>query len=148
MRHLIAILMLAALTLAGEVRAGAQTTRYDVQLIRGTNTEQPPVPRTKSAERKVAETFHGVFNCKAYWEMNRQQVTIPAGQMARVQLGNGREAVIDLRSPDARKVAAFQSGRLVDRTVIPRGEGTTIIGGKREDKGVWFIVVRRDKPAN
>ena len=29
---------------------------------------------------------------------------------------------------------------------MPQGEGMTIIGGSREDKSVWFIVVRRDKP--
>jgi hypothetical protein len=64
----------------------------------------------------------------------------------RVQLGNGREAEIDLSSAKERKVAAFQDGRLVDRTSVPQGEGMTIIGGSREDKSVWFIVVRRDKP--
>ena len=69
-------------------------------------------------------------------------------QVARVQLGNGREAEIDLRCPKARKVAAFQGGQLVDRTIIPTGEGMTIIGGSREDKSMWFIVVRRDKPAD
>ena len=66
--------------------------------------------------------------------------------MNRVQLGNGREAEIDLSSAKERKVAAFQNGKLVDRTVMPHGEGMTIIGGSREDKSVWFIVVRRDKP--
>ena len=80
--------------------------------------------------------------------MNRQQVAVSSGQVARVQLGNGREAEIDLRNPKARKVAAFQNGQLVDRTTMPKGQGMTIIGGNREDKCVWFIVVRRDKPAD
>jgi len=148
MRHLIIMLMLMAVALANATRAAAQATTYYVQLIRGTTSEQPPAPKSKCVGRKLEQTFGPVFSCKAYWEVNRHQVALSSGQVARVQLGNGREAEIDLRSPKARKVAAFLNGQLVDRTVIPKGEGMTIIGGKREDKGVWFIVVRRDKPAD
>ena len=73
-------------------------------------------------------------------------MALSPGQVGRVRLGNGREAEIDLRSPKERKVAAFQGGKVVDRTSMPTGEGMTIIGGSRDDKSVWFIVVRRDKP--
>lgn len=146
MRRLMVILMLTAVALAGETRAAAQATTFYVQLIRGTDTEKPPEPRCKCVGRKLADRFRPVFKCKAYWEMNQQQVTLSPGRVARVRLGNGREAEIDLRSPKARKVAAFQKGQLVDRTIMPQGEGMTIIGGSREDRGVWFIVVRRDKP--
>lgn len=142
------ILVLMAVALASESRAAAQTSTFYVQLIRGTDTAQPPVPRSKCLGPKLAETFRPVFRCKAYWEINRQEVTVLPGRVARVQLGNGREAEIDLRTEKARKVAAFQNGQLVDRTTMPAGEGMTIIGGSREDKSVWFIVVRRDKPAD
>ena len=70
------------------------------------------------------------------------------GQTARVRLGNGREAEIDLRNPQERRVAAFQNGQLVDRTISPPGEAMTIIGGNRDGKSVWFIVVRRGKPGD
>jgi hypothetical protein len=148
MRRLILVLMLMAVALAGETRATAQAKVYYVQLIRGTDTENPPAPKSKCVGRKLAETFGPVFSCKAYWEINRQQVSVSSGQVARVALGNGSEAEIDLRSPKARKVGAFVNGQLVDRTTVPEGQGMTIIGGKREDKSVWFIVVRRDKPPN
>jgi hypothetical protein len=87
-----------------------------------------------------------VFKCKGYWEMSRQQVALVPGRAARVQLGNGREVEIDLRNPKERRVAAFQNGQLVDRTINAAGEAMTIIGGNRDGKSVWFIVVRRDKP--
>jgi len=148
MRRLLVILMLTAVALADERRAEAQASTFYVQLIRGTDTERPPAPRSKHVGPKLAQTFGPVFRCKGYWEINRQQVALSPGQVTRVQLGNGRAAEIDLRNPKARKVAAFDDGRLVDRTTIPKGEGMTIIGGKREDKSVWFIVVRRDKPEN
>ena len=32
--------------------------------------------------------------------------------------------------------------------ITSAGEGMTIIGRSREDKSLWFIVVRRDKPAD
>jgi hypothetical protein len=148
MRRLIVIVILMAVALAGEMGAAPQATTFYVQLIRGTDSAQPPVPRSKCVGHKLAETFRPVFNCKAYWEINRQEVMVSPERVARVQLGNGREAEIDLRCPKARKVAAFHNGQLVDRTIIPAGEGMTIIGGSREDKSVWFIVVRRDKPAD
>jgi hypothetical protein len=148
MRVLMVILIVTTVALASETRAAAQASTFYVQLIRGTDSEQPPAPRCKSVGRKLAETFRPVFNCRAYWEMNRQEVKVSPERVARVELGNGRVAEIDLRSPKARRVAAFQNGQLVDRTSIPTGEGMTIIGGKREDKGLWFIVVRRDKPAD
>ena len=148
MRRLIVIVMLTVVALAGETRAAAQATTFYVQLIRGTDTAQPPVPRSKCVGHKLTETFRSVFKCQAYWEINRQEVSVSPGRVARVQLGNGREAEIDLRTQKARKVAAFQNGQLVDRTIIPTGEGMTIIGGSREDKSVWFIVVRIDKPAD
>lgn len=148
MRRLIVIVMLTVVALAGETRAAAQATTFYVQLIRGTDTAQPPVPRSKCVGHKLAEKFRPVFKCQAYWEINRQEVTVSPGRVGRVQLGNGREAEIDLRTRKARKVAAFQNGQLVDRTIIPTCEGMTIIGGNREDKSVWFIVVRRDKPAD
>jgi hypothetical protein len=141
-----AILMVAGLALASEARADEGAATFYVQLIRGTDTDQAPVPGAKAVGPKLAGTFRPVFKCKGFWEISRQQVEVSAGKVKRVQLGNGREAEIDLSAAKERKVAAFQDGKLVDRTSVPHGEGMTIIGGSREDKSVWFIVVRRDKP--
>ena len=146
MRRTMVILMVAGLALASEARAGEGDAIFYVQLIRGTDTDQAPVPGAKSVGPKLAGTFRPVFKCKGFWEINRQQVAVLPGKVKRVQLGNAREVEIDLSSAKERKVAAFQDGRLVDRTSAPHGEGMTIIGGSREDKSVWFIVVRRDKP--
>lgn len=148
MRRMMVMLMLTAAALADETRAAAQASTYYVQLIRGTDTEESPAPHSKRVGHKLAQTFSPVFRCKRYWEINRQEVALSPGQVTRVELGNGRAAEIDLRTPKARKVAAFVDGKLVDRTTIPKGEGMTIIGGKREDTSVWFIVVRRDKPGD
>ena len=136
------------LALTGKASAGQGATTFYVQLIRGTEENRPPVPGCKCVGPRLAETFGPVFRCKGYWEINRQQVAVLPGKAKRVKLGNGREAEIDLSSPKERKVAAFQDGKLVDRLTMPKDDGMTIIGGSREDKSVWFIVVRRDKPAD
>jgi|ERR1035441_1544700 hypothetical protein len=148
MRRSVAILFILACALAGETRAGQGVTTYYVQLVRGTETTQPPVPGCKQVGPKLAATFRPVFKWKSYWELNRQQVALGPGQTTRVRLGNGREAEIDLRNPKERRVAAFQNGQLVDRTISPPGEAMTIIGGNRDGKSVWFVVVRRDKPGD
>ena len=146
MRRILIVLMLLAFATGGWARADEGSAVFYVQLIRGTDTEQAPVVGAKSVGPKLAGTFRPVFKCKGFWEMNRQQVVVPHGQVKRVELGNGRAVEIDLRSPKERKITAYHSGKVWDRTVVPAGEGMTIIGGNREDKSVWFIVVRRDKP--
>ncbi len=148
MRCSVVILMLLALVPAIEGRAGQITNTFYVQLIRGTDTDRPPAPGCKCVGRKLNETFGPVFRCKGYWEISRQEVVLTPGQKSRVRLANGREAEIDLTHPRQRSVAAFQNGRLVERTIMPTGEAMTIIGGHRDAKSVWFIVVRRDKPPN
>ena len=148
MRCSVVILVILACALAGGARAGQGATTFYVQLIRGTETMQPPVPGCKQVGPRLAETFRPVFKWKSYWEITRQQVALVPGQATRVRLGNGREAEIALRNPKERSVAAFQNGQLVERTISPTGEAMTIIGGNRDGKSVWFIVVRRDKPGD
>src|SRR5664279_4989312 len=108
MRRTMVILMAAALTLASAARADEGAATFYVQLIRGTDTDQAPVPGAKSVGPKLAGTFRPVFKCKGFWEINRQQVAVLPGKVKRVQLGNGREAEIDLSATKERKVAAFQ----------------------------------------
>jgi len=146
MRLGVVILVMLACALASEASAAQGATTFYVQLIHGTDTAQPPLPGCKCVGPRLAGTFRPVFKCKGYWEMSRQQVALVPGRAARVQLGNGREVEIDLRNPKERRVAAFQNGQLVDRTINAAGEAMTIIGGNRDGKSVWFIVVRRDKP--
>jgi hypothetical protein len=148
MRCSVVILVILACALAGEARAGQGATTFYVQLVRGSETAQPPVPGCKQVGPRLAGTFRPVFKWKSYWEMNRQQVALAPGQTSRVRLGSGREVEIDLRNAKERRVAAFQNGQLVDRTISPPGEAMTIIGGNRDGKSVWFIVVRRDKPVD
>ncbi len=140
---LLALVSLAPLA-ASSAEQGAIT--YYVQLIRGSDEDTPPEPGSKRVGPKLAETFKPVFKWKTYWEIKCREVALTPGRATRVRLNDEREVHLDLTDPNHRKVAAFQKGALVERTVSPLGEGMTIIGGDRDKKSAWFIVVRRDKP--
>ena len=148
MKRGVVILVMLACVLAGKARAGQSATTFYVQLVRGTETTLPPTPGCRRVGPRLAAMFRRVFKWSSYWEMNRQQVALAPGQTARVRLGNDREAEIGLRNPAERKVTAYYKGQLMDRTISPRGEAMTIIGGNRDGRSAWFIVVRREKPGD
>jgi hypothetical protein len=142
----IRILALALLPIAGSPGAEGGAIRYYVQLIRGTDSDQPPQAESKLVGSRLDGIFRGPLKWKSYWEVCRREVNITPGQKARLRLNSEREVEIDLSRPGKRIVRAFQKGELVDRTVGPVGEAMTLIGGKRDLGSVWFIVVRRDQP--
>jgi hypothetical protein len=142
----VCILAVSVFTLTGAAQAQERPITYYVQLVRGTDSDQPPQTGSKLVGAKLAEKFHSVFKWKHYWETNQRKVEVNPGRSARVDLANGRAVKIDLRAGNQRTVAAFENGKLVDRIVSPMSEAMTLIGGSRDQKSVWFIVVRRDKP--
>jgi hypothetical protein len=146
MRRFAIILAVSVFGLTGLAKAQERALIYYVQLIRGTDSDQPPQAGSKLVGAKLAGKLQCVFKWKNYWEINQRKIEVDPGRTARVHLGNGREVGIDLTVPGKRTVTAFQNGHLVDRTIRAVGEAMTLIGGDRDGKSVWFIVVRRDKP--
>ena len=129
---------------AGQGDPGPST--YYVQLIRGSDRNEPPQPGSRRVGAKLAERFNSVFRFQNYWEVGRREVAVARGYRAKVRLNNEREVEIDLRSPQLRRVTTYQNGQPVQRVSRPTGEAMTIMGGNHDAKSVWFIVVRRDKP--
>ena len=142
----LAVFLLCGLVVGPVAADDASPTTYYIQLIRGTESDQPPAPGCHRVGAKLAERFNHVFKWSNYWEMCHRQIDLAPGGKARVALGNGREAEIDLGLKGKRKVRAFLDGKPVDCITGPVGEHMTLIGGDRDHKSVWFIVVRRDKP--
>jgi hypothetical protein len=126
--------------------ANGQVTYY-VQLIRGTDAAEPPLAGSKRVGACLAGVFRGPLKWNNYWEICQRKVEVAPGRSARVSLINAREVEIDLTKPGQRTVTAFQNGNSVDRTTVPASGAMTLIGGERDQKSIWFIVVRRDKPA-
>jgi hypothetical protein len=140
------MLAVAAFAVAGAVRAQERAVTYYVQLIRSSDSEQPPQAESKRVGTKLARAFRGVLKWKNHWEICQRKAEVIPSRATMVWLSNGREVEIDLSRRGKRTVTAFQSGRLLDRTIMPAGDAMTLIGGDRDQKSAWFIVVRRDKP--
>jgi hypothetical protein len=114
--------------------------------VRGTDDAQAPEKGAKPIGPKLSKALSSVFRWKHYWEIQRQEVSAQPGQKTRVQLASRRAAEIDLTLPGKRKVTTFQGDKPQTSVTQPVSEAWTLIGGDRDPKSVWFIVVRRDKP--
>jgi hypothetical protein len=134
------------LAFAEAAKAEGGPVTYYVQLVRGSDSDQAPQAMSNQVGNKLAKRFHGVFKWKYYWEICQRQVEVLPGRILKVPLCNGRDVEIDLTKQEKRAVTAYQDHKLVDQTIQPVGEAMTLIGGDRDQKSAWFIVVRRDKP--
>jgi len=148
MRRTIFAVLFAAFILNGTPPAEHQSNTFYIQLVRGNNDDAPPEPGSRPVGMKVARHLHSALNWKNYWELDRRQVAVCSGKTTRVCLSKEREVEIDLSNGNRRKVTAFENGKVVQRILRPLGEGMTLIGGERDPSSAWFIVVRRDRPAD
>lgn len=147
MKYFVAMLAAAGLTLATLTLAGEKPLVYYVQLVRCSDQDKAPEPGSRRIGPKLTERFECVFRCKSYWEISQQKVEVLPQKKALAHLSNGRDVEIDLSRPGKRTVSTYRNGKLVDRTIELAGKNMTLIGGDRDHASHWFIVVRRDKPA-
>lgn len=141
------LLMLAlALVFFAQAQPKTESVAYYIQLIRGSDQDQSPVPNGKRISPHLAGTFHAVFKWRTYWEICSRRVELEIGRATRVRLNAEREVEIDLSDPNRRSVSAFLNGKRVQRTVCPRSESRTFLGGDRDGNSAWFIIVSRNKP--
>jgi hypothetical protein len=148
MRRTILAVIFVAFILNGTPPSEHQSNTFYVQLVRGNNEDAPPEPGGHPVGIKVARHLRSALNWKNYWEINRRQVAVCSGKTTRVCLSKEREVEIDLSNRFRRKVTAFENGKVVQRILRPAGEGMSLIGGERDSASAWFIVVRRDQPAD
>ena len=80
MRESVVMLILVALALTPAAKAGEAGAVFYVQLICGTDTQQPPVPGCRPVGPRLAQTLSPVFRFKGYWEISRQKVALLPGQ--------------------------------------------------------------------
>ena len=148
MRRTILGVLFVGFILNGTPPADHQSNTFYVQLVRGTNEDAPPQPGSRPVGIKVARHLKAALTWKNYWELNCRQVAVCSGKATRVCLSKDRQVEIELTRRNRRKVTAFENGRVVQRMLRPAGEGMTVIGGERDKESAWFIVVRRDRPAD
>jgi len=120
---------------------------FHVQLIRGTDREQPEQVAWKEVGPKLSKKLGPKFRWKHYWEVSRHEVTVPADKPVRVRLSHEREIEIELHGDAESEVRLYRAGKLVRKSRQMLPAGMTIMGGGGEEAECWFIVVRRDKPS-
>ncbi len=143
MRPVMMCFLICLLAGSGLVLAEEGPIAYSVQVIRGTDSDQPPEPGIKKAGLKLSETLRCTLKWKNYWEIENKRVEVLPGHIGKVQLSREREVEINLRNSNTRTVAVFQKGKLLERTSVPQGDGITLIGANRDENSVWFVAVRR-----
>jgi len=144
MKWLVLIIAVTTVPINGRTGPKAEPLAYFVQLIRGADRDHSPDPNSRKIPPNLAGEFHSVFKWRSYWEISSRHVELEAGHAARVRLNPEREVEIDLRNPSQRAVSAFLNGKMIQRTVCPRSETRTLIGGDRDGNSAWFIVVSRN----
>jgi hypothetical protein len=125
---------------------GADKTefKFDLQLIRGTDGDQPPVANAKLAGPELSRRLQ-MFKWKNYWEINHRAVTVGAGGKARQRMTAEREVEIALDAPHEMTVSIYTNGKLTRRRTQSLDTPYYIAGGDKDDTQSWFIVLRRNK---
>ena len=127
---------------------GAQEAKltYYVQLVRGTDNAKPPTPESKPIGSRLSSRLRPVFRWEYYWEISRHEVRLTPGQTVRLDLNKERAVEVFLSPEGTRRVTAFYRGKAVTSLSRPAGAEMTILGGDREGRTGWFMVIRRDRP--
>lgn len=137
--------LLLGLSAARGAEDGART--FYVQFVCGSDQATPPAPDAKAVGPALRQRLGSVFKWKHYWELKRHCVQLKAGGKARVVMNPEREAELALLSPDTLAVRLYYRGKLSRSSELPVPKDFAVAGGDTADGQSWFVVVRRDKPA-
>jgi hypothetical protein len=140
------LLFTICLTASLSRATAAEPVTFYVQLVRGTQSDQPPEPGAILVGPKLATNFVSALKFKHFWELERKCVRVETGQLLSLNLKNDHQVEIDLRDLHSRKVTAFRKGKIVERVSRPIGNGMTIIGSGGGAGNCSFVIVRRDNP--
>jgi hypothetical protein len=135
------LLALPCLTLGAD-KSGAT---FYLQLIRGTDGDQPPVAEARLAGPELSRHLQ-MFKWKNYWEISRRTVLLGERSVTRQRMTAEREVQIARTTAGEMTVCIYTNGKLTRRRTQPLDTPFYIAGGDKEGAQSWFIVVRRDKP--
>ncbi len=149
MTKLLSVISVALLLGAG-CRPGAEEAgkRFYVQLVRGNDQEQPPVPGATMAGPRVTERLQGVLRWKHYWEVERDSLVVSTGHKVRKRISPEREVEIEMSQSQDVAVRIYMNGKLAQIRKQPATGAFFITGGDKGKDQSWFIVVRDDEPLN
>lgn len=134
-------------TCFGITAAEIGKTTYYIQLVRGTEEATAPSANAKPIGPKIAKLLGPVFKWDHYWEIARDEISLAPVEKKLISLNPQRSVEIDLSDPAKLKVTAYEGKKAICKVANPITAPMTIIGGDRSTNSSWFMIVRRDKPA-
>jgi hypothetical protein len=123
---------------------GAEKTElsFDLQLIRGTDGDQPPAADAKLAAPELSRRLQ-MFKWKNYWEINHRTLVLGPGGRTRQRMSAERDVEIILDTPDEMTVCIYTNGKLTRRRTQSLGVPYYIAGGDKDTTQSWFIVLHQ-----
>jgi len=129
----------------GATRACAADLKLQAQLIWGTNDPKSPDPGHKPAEPEVQKKLkRSPFNFKNYFEVNRQQFTVPQGDTRKVAMSKECQIVVKNVGDSVVEVTVLGRGERVGTITQPLPKGELLVtGGNAPNFTAWFVVLRQ-----
>ncbi|MGO9204406.1 MAG: hypothetical protein ACLQM8_28125 [Limisphaerales bacterium] len=121
---------------------------FYLQMICGNDRDTRPTPDARPVGPRLNERLRSVWKWKHYWEIKRDSVVVKPGQRVRKRMSAEREVEIELRDLQRMTARIYFNGRLTRSRSQPAEGAFYIHGGDEGQDQSWFIVVRRDRPAD
>jgi hypothetical protein len=116
-----------------------------VQVIWGTDQSRPAGTNYREIGPKLSAKL-SPFRWKHYWETERKTVKLEASKVTKVLLANHRALELERLKNGDIEVRLFRKSGLVSKTRYTSSSCMAILGGEKESKDSFFVVVRSDEP--
>ena len=131
-------LLAATVTLAGD-------SKFEAQLIWGTNDAKSPDPKHKPVETEVQKKLSDLpLKWKNYFEVNRRTLEVPQGGTSKAVLSE--KCTVEVKELDGKKVEVSLVGKgepVLKRTQpLPKGE-ILVLGGNAPNATAWLVTLKR-----
>jgi hypothetical protein len=138
-------LALTVLAVSG-LAARAGDLKLEAQLVWGTNDKKAPNPKIKHVEEDVRKKLAELpLKWTNYFEINRKQFEVKAGQTTRAALS--QKCALEVKSLQGRKIEVVwfgKSGEVVGRQTQPLARGELLVlGGNAPNSTCWLLTLKR-----
>jgi len=123
----------------------ADEIKLEAQLIWGTNDEKSPDPKHKPVDPKVAKKLKKLpFKWQYYFEVNRQQFSVPQGETKKIVLSKDCEIKVRNAGNHSVELNIFGKGECIGKIsqALPKDE-LLVTGGNAANFTSWFVVLHQ-----
>jgi hypothetical protein len=125
-----------------QARSGSTDLNLQAQLVWGTNKEKPDDPILKEVDSSVAEKLRKVFKWRNYFEVKRQNFTVPVGSPKKIKMSDDCEIEVQNLGNSSIEVKLYGRGKLaVRKTQKISPSELLVLAGDDKDDTAWFVVL-------